>query len=275
VVHVEIFVDPLAFAGTGLAPAEVLAAIDRGLMTSVTEEEDERFLSWVLVPELRRDLPADAAESLVRALVVADREREDPSSRWGGLAVSGEGEATQSALHLAGALALARELGEETQSLQGRVIAAGDQGGRERVAEALELGAQRIVGGTAALKDANMVLQLRAHRTPVCILPTWQVVSGAARSMASHPLRKMKEAGLFVVMGTGWPELLGTSMTGELEQMARYHNWRLDDMRNASTRAIEAAFMAPNLRFHLARRIEIWRHRPLAGPPNKSDSWSM
>jgi adenosine deaminase len=263
VVHVELFVDPTAFAATGLAPAEVLRILDAGLMLSVTEEEDERFLSWVLVPELRRDQTAEEAETLVRSLLEAELER------VGGIAVSGEGEAGLTALHLAGALNLAREAG------LGRVVAAGDHGPKERVLEAIEMGAQRLTGATAALKDPALLLQLRAHRTPVVVLPTWQVTTAAARSMNSLPLRKLKEAGVFMALGTGWPTLLGTSMTGELEQMARWHHWRLDDMRNATTRAIEAAFMAPNLRFHLARRIEIWRHRPLAGPPNKSDNWSM
>jgi adenosine deaminase len=232
-------------------------------MLSVTEEEDERFLSWVLVPELRRDQTAEEAETLVRSLLEAELER------VGGIAVSGEGEAGLTALHLAGALNLAREAG------LGRVVAAGDHGPKERVLEAIEMGAQRLTGATAALKDPALLLQLRAHRTPVVVLPTWQVTTAAARSMNSLPLRKLKEAGVFMALGTGWPTLLGTSMTGELEQMARWHHWRLDDMRNATTRAIEAAFMEPNLRFHLARRIEIWRHRPLAGPPNKSDNWSM
>lgn len=263
VVHVELFLDPLAFAATGLTPAEVLQTIDTGLMTSVTEEEDERFLSWVLVPELRRDLTAEQAEALVRSLIEAELER------LGGVAVSGENEAGLTATHLAGALNLARKAG------LGRVVAAGDHGPKERVTEALDLGAQRLTGATSALKDPALLLQLRAHRTPVVVLPTWQVTTAAARSMNSLPLRKLKEAGVFMALGTGWPTLLGTSMTAELEQMAKWHHWRLDDMRNATTRAIEAAFMHPNLRFHLARRIEIWRHRPLAGPPNKTDNWSM
>ena len=263
VVHVELFVDPTAFPATGLKPEEVLAILDAGLMTSVTEEEDERFLSWVLVPELRREMTAEQAETLVQALLEAELER------LGGVAVSDENEATLSALHLAGALELARAAGI------GRVVAAGDHGNKDRVREAVTLNAQRLTGATAALKDPALLLQLRAHRTPVVVLPSWQVLTGAARSMTSLPLRKMKEAGLFVTLGTGWPTLLGTSMTLELEHMAKHHSWRLDDMRNASARGIEAAFMAPTLRFHLARRIEIWRHRPLAGPPNKSDNWSM
>lgn len=150
-----------------------------------------------------------------------------------------------------------------------------DRGGKDRVAEALKLGAQRLIGGTAALQDQALVLQLRAHRLPVLLLPTAQVVTGAARSMAQHPLKKMKEAGIFTTIGTGWPTLLGTSLTAEFEALSKHHQWRLDDIRNATTRAVEAAFMGPTLRFQLARTIEIWRHRPFAGPAPKGDSWSL
>ena len=50
VVHIELVVDPAGWPQ--LTPAEVLGAIDRGLMQAVTEEEEERFLSWVLLPAL-------------------------------------------------------------------------------------------------------------------------------------------------------------------------------------------------------------------------------
>ncbi len=262
VVHVEIFVDPTAWSHLNLDPVQLFEAMDRGLMGAVTEVDDV-FLSWVFVPVLRRDLSEGDATALVTALIAGEIER------LRGIAVSDQGEATQNAAHLKAALDVAR------QASLGIVVCGGDFAGQASVAEALALGASRLVGAVAALKDANLVLQLRAHRTPVVVLPSWQLLTGAARTMASHPLRKFKEAGIFTVIGSGWPQWLGTSMTGELEQMALHHHWRLDDMRNASSRAIEAAFMEPNLRFHLSRRIEVWRHRPLAGPPNKSDNWSL
>ena len=100
-------------------------------------------------------------------------------------------------------------------------------------------------------------------------------MTGAVRGMSSLPVRKMKDASLFVTVGSGWPTLTGTSLAGELELLAKNHQWRLDDVRNATTRAIEAAFMDATLRFQLARTIEIWRHRPMAPVAGKGDNWSM
>jgi adenosine deaminase len=267
VVHVELVVDPTGWPQ--LAPADVLGAIDRGLMQAVTEEEEERFLSWVLLPALPRQLTTDDALVLIDGVLDADLDR------LGGVLVLGDDEKSHGAMHLQSVLERVREAGMEREIKLGRVVTAGDLGGKERVAEALAMGVERVVGGTAALKDPATLLQLRAHRTPVLLQPSWQVLAGVAKSMATHPLRKWKEAGVFTVLGSGWPELMATSMAAELEQLSKHHHWRLDDMRNASTRGIEAAFMAPNLRFHLARRIEVWRHRPLAGPPNKTDNWSL
>lgn len=266
VVHIELHVDPLGYPG--LTPLEVLSAIERGLTTSVTELDD-LFLSWVLVMDLQRSVDGTDAEALVREMAAMRGEYESPIPKLSGVAIAGDNEKNLGAGHLRGALAAAKELG------LGRVITAGEHGPKDRVAEALDLGAQRIVGGLTALGDANLVLQMRAHRLPVVLLPTEMAATAAVRAMASLPVKKMKDAGLFVTIGSGWPTLLGTTLTGEYEMLAKHHHWRLDDIRNVTTRAIEAAFMDATLRFQLARTIEVWRHRPVAPVPGKGDNWSL
>ncbi|MFZ4578836.1 MAG: adenosine deaminase family protein [Myxococcota bacterium] len=254
VLHAEIVVDPTAYGHTSLAAWEVLAAVSAGLMEA-TQEREEAFLSWGLLVELRKDVDPEATAAMLRDVRV-----EGVPGIAGVVLVGETGPIPTEAWDLA------KEAG------LGRVVVAS---GRAAVAEALQLGAQRIVGAVAAAQDPELVLPLRAHRLPIVACPTAQVLTGAAKSLATHPMRKMKDAGLFVVVATGWPTLCDTSMPRELEALAKHQGWRLDDARNATTRAIEAGFMDAKLRFHLARTVEIWRHRPMPGPVGKGDNWSL
>lgn len=258
VMHVELHVDLAAWP---LLPAiEILEAIDAGLQGSLADG-DPGALSWSLLPEFARTCSAADAEALVERLVSAELPRVT------GVAVAAEQQPGQSALHLKGALNAAREAG------LGRVVAT--DRGRSLLAEALELGAQRIIGGSAALEDPDLLLQLRAHRLPIVVCPSAQVHVGVARDIASLRLARMAQAGLFLTLGSGWPTWLGTSIGAEYQAMAQHHHWRLDDVRNATARGIEAALTDPARRFQLARTVEVWRHRPMAGPGPKGDNWSL
>jgi adenosine deaminase len=270
IVHAEVVVDPLGFANVDLAPLDVLCAIDRGFQ-SVISEDEESFLSWVLIVELRRDVDSTAALALIEA-VTADIEL---PPRLGGIAIAGEGEAQAGIAALTDVLKMAREKDLRVVATAGEECKGHNPVGKARVREALAAGVQRLVGGSAALLDPDATLQLRAHRLPIVVLPSAQVLHGAAKSLAQHPVRKMKDAGLFTVIGSGWPTLLGTSLAGEFEHLSQHHHWRLDDIRNVTNRAIEAAFMHPNLRFGLARTVETWRHRPLPNAAAKGDNWSL
>ncbi|MBI5608252.1 MAG: hypothetical protein HY902_05175 [Deltaproteobacteria bacterium] len=249
VVHVEWVVDLNILQLEGLSPADVLIALDAGCNEAVTERDDV-FLSWSFLVQFPEPCGHDEAQALVRSLAT------NPDvQHLGGFVVPADGRPLDWVI---GAFEACKEL-----SL-GRVVVAGDQRDAARVLSAIELGAQRIVGGTSALGREDILLQLRAHRVPVVALPSAQVLGGVApRGWPSLPLKKMKEGGLFTVLGSGWPTWLGSTLTAELEQVSKHLHWRLDDLRNVTTRGVEAGFMAPNLRFSLARTVEIWRHRPL------------
>ena len=260
VMHVDLHVDPTLWPASHCKPAELLESIDAGLCAARPDGE-ETLLSWSFLIELRRELTAEAATAVVQAILDAE------VPHVGAVAVAAENAPGESALHLEAAFALAKEAGLI------RVVAT--DRGKGLLAEALQLGAQRIVGGAAALEDADLLLQLRAHRLPIAICPSAQVLLGLTRSIAELRLRKMKDAGLFVALGSGWPVLLGTSIGAEFEAVTRHHHWRLDDVRNATARAIEAVSTDATRRFQLARTVEIWRHRPMAGPGKKGDDWSL
>lgn len=263
VVHVELVVDLPTLLLPGMTVAELLAALDAGCEIAVTERDDV-FLSRMLLVEIPCDYSGEQALALVEELI------RDAPANLGGVVIADDPQGRPLERFAA---AMQRAAAADL----GRVAVVGDRRDAARVKAAIDLGVQRVVGGTVAAQKDDLLVALRARRMPIVALPTAQVLGGVVRSWQAHPIRKMKEAGLFTVVGSGWPTWLGMTLSEELEQVSRHQHWRLDDLRNLTTRAIEAAFMPPTLRFQLARTVEIWRHRPLVQAQAKSggDPWSM
>lgn len=263
VVHVELVVDLPTLQLPGMTVAQLITALDAGCELAVTERDDV-FLSRMLLVEIPCDYTGEQALALVEELV------RDAPPNLGGVVLADDPQGRPLDRFAA---AMQRAMAADL----GRVAVVGDRRDAARVQQALDIGVQRIIGGTIAVQKDDLLTTLRARRVPIVSLPTAQVLGNVVRGWQSHPIRKMKEAGLFTAVGSGWPTWLGMTLSEELEQVSRHQHWRLDDLRNLTTRAIEAAFMAPTLRFQLARTVEVWRHRPLVQAQAKSggDPWTM
>lgn len=140
---------------------------------------------------------------------------------------------------------------------------------------AFSLGFDRLLGGSGLLREPALLAHLRIHRVAVQLSPSAQVATGAVASSAQHPLRRLAEAGVPTVVGSAWPLAVAPSLSVELEHIARHHHWRLEDLRSLMARNAEAAALAPEKRFGVARLVESWRHRPHAAPAAKGDGWSL
>lgn len=244
VVHVEVHVDALRPA---LGGDVVFDAIERGFERAIDESEDA-LLSWVIIAEVRRGDDPNAAAAAIAEL------REAAGERMCGVALSGD-----EALPIGGLAEVLRGLRAEGMAL---AVTAGYGGSRRKVEEILALDPSRVVHGHHLPRDEAALLQLRSRRVPVICLPTVETRCGLQRDGAPPSAGRLMEAGLFVTIGSGASGLLGTSMTAELDQVSRVLGWRLEQLRTATARAVEAAFVDPRLRFVIARAVENWRHRP-------------
>ncbi len=153
-----------------------------------------------------------------------------------------------------------------------RLVAA-DSG--PQLKQAFALGFDRLVGGTGLLREPALVAHLRAHRLPVQVSPSAELAAHTVATWAAHPLRQLTDAGVTTVIGSGWPDAVAASLSAELEAVSRHHHWKLEQLRTLMTRNAEAAAVAPEARFGIARQIEAWRHRPHAAAPAKGDGWSL
>lgn len=94
---------------------------------------------------------------------------------------------------------------------------AGETTDAASVWEALEIGAERIGHGIRAIDDPALVEHLREKNIPLEICITSNVRTGAVGSVKEHPVRRLYDAGVPIILNTDDPALFGCTLTGEYD----------------------------------------------------------
>jgi aminodeoxyfutalosine deaminase len=94
---------------------------------------------------------------------------------------------------------------------------AGEHDGPRSVWGAIKaLGAERIAHGVRAIEEPELVRYLAEHRIALDVCPTSNVCLGVVPDLASHPLRRLHQAGVPVTVNSDDPTLFDTSLSGEI-----------------------------------------------------------
>jgi adenosine deaminase len=134
-------------------------------------------------------------------------------------------------------------------------IHAGEAGGPANVVEAIErFGAVRIGHGVRVLRDRRALLLAKGRGVCFEVCPLSELLTGVARSVESHPVRRMVAAGLRVALSSDDPAVCGSTLSDDF-LVARRAGLSMRQLRTASLIAAESAFAPAETRVDLVRRI--------------------
>ncbi|MCX7689507.1 adenosine deaminase [Thermoflexus sp.] len=135
-------------------------------------------------------------------------------------------------------------------------IHAGEVGPPANIRHALlVMGAHRIGHGIQAIHDFYVLRLLHERNIPLEICPTSNLQTGAVGNFRYHPLPDLYRLGLKVTLNTDDPSISDTTLTDEyLFAMAGMGlHWK--DLLRILENAVEAAFLSPEERQLLTRRL--------------------
>jgi adenosine deaminase len=129
-------------------------------------------------------------------------------------------------------------------------IHAGEAHGLPSIHQALQVcGAQRIGHGVRITDDivdgklGRLAGWVRDRRVTLEMCPTSNLQTGAATSIAEHPITELKDLGFRVTLNTDNRLVSGTTMTREMSLLVEQAGWTAEDLRTVTVNAVKSAFI--------------------------------
>ncbi|MFJ9626708.1 adenosine deaminase [Streptomyces sp. NPDC101175] len=239
VVYGEVRYAPELNTDGGLALAEVVETVQEGLaagMAKAAAAGTPVQVRTLLCGMRMFDRVAEAAD-----LAVAFRD-----AGVVGFDIAGAEDGFPPADHLAAFEHLRRESVPFT-------IHAGEAHGLPSIHQALQVcGAQRIGHGVRITEDipdlatgklGRLAGWVRDRRIALEMCPTSNLQTGAATSIAEHPITALKDLGFRVTLNTDNRLVSGTTMTREMSLLVEEAGWSVEDLRTVTVNALKSAFI--------------------------------
>jgi len=120
---------------------------------------------------------------------------------------------------------------------------AGETTGPEAIWEALAIGSERIGHALSAIRDENLLEELKVRRTPLELNPTSNVRTGVCPSFAAHPLRRYFDQGLLVTLNSDDPAFFGSDLASEYGLAHTEQGFSRDELRQLAANSLRASFL--------------------------------
>ena len=226
--YAEITWTPQFYLNRGCALSEILGAMNEARSILATRSGLE--IRWI--PDIVRSRPEPASAIAEWA---ASKE-----SRDAGVVALGLGgpETGYPAGNFASQFSYARQCGLPANPH------AGEGAGAASIWQTIEqLNPARIGHGVSAIDDQELVAHLVRDALPLEVCPTSNVRLGVCKSYASHPLKRLIDAGCVVSINTDDPVLFQTSLTNEYAVAIRECGLGPDDIKAAILNALRVSYL--------------------------------
>ena len=146
-------------------------------------------------------------------------------------------------------------------------IHAGEAAGVESISEAVGLGAARRIGHGVRIHEdiagfgspdpvyGRVAAFVRDNQIPLELCPSSNIQTGAAESIAKHPITELRDLGFTVTINSDNRLMSGTSLTREMALLVDEAGWTLPDLELATLDAAWAAFQSYDVREELAEVV--------------------
>jgi adenosine deaminase len=112
------------------------------------------------------------------------------------------------------------------------------------------------VDGDGTVTLGRLAAYVRDRRIPLEICPRSNVQTGAARSLAEHPIGLLAELGFRVTVNTDNRLMSRTSMTDEMLGLVDAFGYDLAKLEKLTVNAMKSAFLPYDERVELIHRIK-------------------
>jgi adenosine deaminase len=243
----EMFFTPARHLETGQSLDEIVA----GLTAGIESAERATGVRCRLICDVDRSFGGAAALELTESVIALRRS-------GGAELVIGMGmDSTEFGVDLrdfAAAFDRARSTGMRVTGHAGEDTGSGP----ENIALALDvLAIERIDHGVAIVEDAGLVRRVAEARIPLTVCPTSNIViAHRFPSLAEHPFRQMREAGLLVTINTDDSAMTDLDLGTEYRSVADALGFSFEEMCDIAIEGVEATWLDEAERLALRSSFE-------------------
>ena len=138
---------------------------------------------------------------------------------------------------------------------------AGETTGPQTVWDALRvLGAERIGHGTSAAQDPDLLAHLAATGIPLEVCPSSNLATRAVATLAEHPLRTFRDAGVTVTVNSDDPPMFGTTLNREYEIAAELLDLDETGLAELARAAVRASFAEESVKSRILAEVDAYEN---------------